>query len=410
MNSIHLSLPRTIMGRIKLPASKSICNRVLMIHALSHSQARIENLSDCDDTNVIVSALREPSDEINIGAAGTAMRFLTAFLAMQEGRETTITGTERMKKRPIGLLVEALRALGADITYIDEEDFPPLRIKGRKLQGGTVSIAGDTSSQYISALLMIAPYLENGLRLELTGKVISLPYIRLTVELMKQFGAEVSWEDTQTLLVRPVHYLPKNFYVESDWSAASYWYSLVALTEGSCIRLSTLFPDSLQGDSACASLFSLLGVHTSFEEDGSVVLTRQGEAIKHWEQDFLEQPDLVQTFVVTCCLLGVHFHFTGLQSLRIKETDRINALEYEMQKLGYLLTATPDTLAWRGERCEAQTSPTIHTYEDHRMAMAFAPAACRLDGINIAHPHVVSKSYPCFWEDIESIRLTSPSI
>lgn len=384
---------------VKLPASKSISNRALILNALSYSPFPIQNLSDCDDTNVLVRALESNDRDFDIQAAGTAMRFLTAFLAKIVG-EWTITGTERMKNRPIRALVDALNSLGARIEYIEKEGFPPLRIFGSVLQGGEISLAGNVSSQYISALLMIAPTMENGLVLHLTGDVISKPYIQLTLQLMKQFGVEAEWQGESTLRVAPQSYRPVPFTVEADWSAASYWFEMMALSRSAHIRLQGLFKHSFQGDAMGARLFSQLGVGYDFGE--GLTLRRTGQITRKFVHNFVNEPDLAQTFAVTCAMLDVPFYFNGLQTLRIKETDRISALKNELKKLGYVLKdPSAGVLAWDGERCEPESNPIINTYEDHRMALAFAPVALvRKEGIRISNPFVVSKSYPHFWEHL----------
>lgn len=388
-----------LRASVQLPASKSISNRALILNALSYSPYDIQNLSDCDDTEVMVKALNSDSRDFDIKAAGTAMRFLTAFLSKIVG-EWTITGTERMKNRPIKLLVDALNSLGARIEYMEKEGYPPLRIFGSALQGGEISLAGGVSSQYISALLMIAPLMEKGLTLHLEGNIISRPYINLTLQLMEQFGVKATWNG-QTIKILPQEYKPIRFTVESDWSAASYWYSIMALSKNAEIELLGLFKNSLQGDAAGAKLFAQLGVGTTFTDRG-VVLKYNGNAVKKLIYNFVNEPDLAQTFVVTCVLLNIPFRFTGLQSLKIKETDRIEALKTELRKLGYLLTDSNDSiLEWNGERCEPEADPIIATYEDHRMAMAFAPAALVLPkGLKVADPEVVTKSYPAYWEDL----------
>ncbi len=386
---------------VQLPASKSICNRALILNALSYSPYEIQNLSDCDDTDVMVKALNSNDSHFDVKAAGTAMRFLTAFLSKVFG-EWTITGTERMKNRPIRILVDALNAVGAKIEYLEKEGFPPLRIMGSALQGGEISLDGGVSSQYISALLMIAPLMEKGLTLHLQGKVISKPYIHLTLQLMKQYGVESEWVGS-TIKVAPQSYRPLPYTVESDWSAASYWYEMMALSQQAEIELKGLFKESLQGDAAGAKLFAQLGVATDYKA-GGVVLRKNGNICQKLIYDFVNEPDLAQTFVTTCAFMDIPFRFTGLQSLKIKETDRIEALKCELRKLGYVLTDTNGSiLEWNGERCEPEAHPVITTYEDHRMAMAFAPASLvRKEGIEIAHPEVVSKSYPHFWENLES--------
>lgn len=390
-----------IRTSVKLPASKSISNRALILNALSYSAYDVENLSDCDDTNLMVEALSSNSRDFNVGAAGTTMRFLTAFLSKVVG-EWTITGTERMKNRPIKVLVDALNALGARIEYMEKEGYPPLRIFGSALQGGEISLPGNVSSQYISAILMIAPLTEQGVTLHLEGNIGSKPYIHITLRLMEQFGVKASWTGN-TIRVVPQEYKPVPFKVESDWSGASYWYEIMALSKDAEIELLGLFKDSLQGDASGAKLFAQLGVGTTYTNRG-VVLRHNGNVCKKLIYNFVDEPDLAQTFVVTCVLLNIPFRFSGLQSLKIKETDRIEALKTELRKLGYVLTDSHDSLLeWNGERCEPEARPVIATYEDHRMALSFAPAALVLpEGIEIAHPNVVSKSYPRYWENLKA--------
>ena len=366
-----------------------------------------ENLSDCDDTEVIIRGLNKQSDIIDIKAAGTAMRFMTAYLSATNS-ENTITGTERMKHRPIGILVDALRDLGAEIEYVGEEGYPPLHIRGKQLEGGTLEIPGNISSQYISALLMIAPILTKGLELKLTGNIISRPYIDLTLHLMHEFGVSAEWTDFDTISVKPQAYQQRAYTIESDWSAASYWYEILALADDtvSKVTLQGLKDGSRQGDSAVRYIFSLLGIKTSFKDKVSnglleAILTRHSRMLNRMEYDFTNQPDLAQTLITVCPLLGIPFHFTGLGSLKIKETDRIEAMKREMEKLGYILYDENGTeLSWNGERCEPMAEPIIETYEDHRMAMSFAPLAIKLGEIRINNPEVVSKSYPHYWDDL----------
>lgn len=389
-------------GTIILPSSKSISNRILILNALCCSSFEPENISDCDDTKVMLRVLDSDGSNFDIGAAGTAMRFLTAFLSKTFG-EWTITGTERMKNRPIRLLVDAIEQLGGKIEYMEKEGYPPLRIFGSALNGGKLELDGGVSSQYISALMMIAPYMRDGLTLELTGKVISKPYIRLTAQLMMAYGAKVVVKENR-VSVLPGEYTPIPYFVESDWSAASYWYQMVALADDARIELPYLLKHSLQGDSYVAELFDKLGVHTTYNKEG-VVLTKKPVLSRKMIHNFVDQPDLAQTFVVTCCLLNIPFYFSGLQSLKIKETDRIEALKNEMRKLGYVITDKKDSvLEWNGERCDASDEP-VRTYEDHRMAMAFAPVALRLGDVAINDPQVVSKSYPHYWEDLQKAGL-----
>jgi len=397
----HITGPQaSVRASIQLPASKSISNRVLILNALGYSPYEINNLSESDDTYVMTRALESNSTHFDIGAAGTSMRFLTAFLSKIVG-EWTITGTERMKNRPIRLLVDALNSVGARIEYMEKEGYPPLRIFGSVLQGGEISLSGGVSSQYISALLMVAPYMEKGLQLHLEGNIISRPYIHLTLSLMKQFGVSSEWKG-HTITIPSQEYRPVPFTVESDWSAASYWYAIAWLSRGAEVELKGLFKDSLQGDAACATLFNQLGISSRFTPEG-VHLKHNGNSCPKLVYDFIDQPDLAQTFVVACAFMNIPFRFTGLQSLKIKETDRIEALKTELKKLGYLITDINDSiLQWNGERCEPDADPVIQTYEDHRMAMAFAPAALLLpQGLKIEHPEVVTKSYPRFWEDLQ---------
>ena len=399
--------PNRIKAEINLPASKSISNRVLVIHSLSGGNATLHNLSDCDDTQVMINALRDMPEVIDIKAAGTAMRFMSAYLSVTEG-EHVISGRVRMKHRPIGVLVDALRRLGADIEYVGEQGYPPLRIRGKQLEGGTLEVPGNISSQYISALLMIGPALRNGLELRLTGDIISRPYIDLTLHVMHEFGCKIEWSSVDTISVKPQRYDDREYVVENDWSASSYWYEMLALSKDkeNGIVLPGLRDASRQGDSVVRYLYSLLGVKTAFKngdhgQDTKVALTRHFSALTRMDYDFINQPDLAQTFVVTCCALGIPFHFTGLASLKIKETDRIEALKTEMRKLGYVLRDVNDCeLEWDGARCEAEDNPSIDTYEDHRMAMSFAPLAITLGCIRINNPEVVSKSYPNYWDDL----------
>ena len=399
MMQIKVTAPAKIHTTIQLPSSKSISDRALIINALGNGTHHPENLSDCDDTRVMIRALNDDKETIDIMAAGTAMRFLTAYLSVTPGTRI-ITGTERMQQRPIQVLVNALRELGADIEYVANDGFPPLRITGRELRKDTISLPGNVSSQYISALLMIAPVLTNGLTIRLTGDIISRPYINLTLQLMNDFGVRAEWTDDHRLKVEPQAYHSIPFYVESDWSAASYWYQIVALSKEAEVTLPGLFKDSYQGDSQVAGIFRSLGVETIYK-DKAVILKKNGKSVERLDYDFINQPDLAQTFVVTCALLNIPFRFSGLQSLKIKETDRMAALITEMRKLGYILHETDGSvLSWEGERCTTEEHPAIDTYEDHRMAMAFAPTCLALPEILINNPQVVSKSYPRYWEDL----------
>ena len=346
MNTYTLLSPSRLRTSVTLPSSKSISNRALVIYALSGCRQLPCNLSDCDDTEVIVRALETMPEVIDIKAAGTAMRFMTALLAAapsMDGASHLLTGTERMRHRPIKVLVDALRRLGADISYAGEEGFPPLRITGRRLEGGQLEVAGNISSQFISALLLIGPVLKRGLTLRLTGEIISRPYIDLTLCTMREFGASADWISVDTIEVKAGGYESRPFLIENDWSAASYWYEMVALSPDAEaeVHLEGLMDGSRQGDSSVRYIFSLLGVNTTFQDSSPaptmVALRKSGQCVRHLDYDFTNMPDLAQTIVVTCCALGVTFHFTGLQTLKIKETDRIEALKTELRKLGFEL-------------------------------------------------------------------------
>ena len=408
MEQYKITAPERLNSTICLPASKSISNRALIIYALSGGRSLPQNLSDCDDTEVIIDALRFMPEEINIKAAGTAMRFMSAYLSVMSGTHI-LTGTDRMQHRPIGILVDALRKLGADIEYVGKDGFPPLRITGKALQGGLLEIPGNISSQFISALLMIGPMLNEGLTLQLSGDVISRPYIDLTLWMMREFGAEAEWTAADAITVKPRPYKGHDYFIENDWSAASYWYEMMALSNDSdsCIKLTGLMDGSKQGDSTTRYIFSLLGVKTSFEtkevgKPQTVTLSRSGRCVPRLEYDFVNAPDLAQTFVVTCAAMNIPFRFTGLSTLKIKETDRIEALKREMKKLGYVIhDVNGNELYWEGERCIPSLAEGIDTYEDHRMALAFAPYALKVSGLKINNPQVVTKSYPHFWEDLQ---------
>ena len=407
--------PHNLQSVIQLPSSKSISNRALLLGALSGEGAHVARMSNCDDTMVMWKNLTERPYTADIMAAGTAMRFLTAYFSACEGEEHVVTGTARMRERPIGVLVDALRKLGADIQYTENEGFPPLHIKGCKLQGGALHLPANVSSQYISALLMIAPIMAQGLTLELVGNIISRPYINMTVSMMKHFGAEVAWTSENTLHVAHKPYKEHMRYaVESDWSAASYWYEMVALSpdEHARIVLPWLNKESLQGDSAIRKFFAPLGVATIFDEDKHCAIIQKDAQLRMdgkdvYELNLVNQPDLAQTLVVTCAALHQPFRFTGLRSLRIKETDRMAALQTELAKFGVVLCIEGDEALniskYTHETLQYNAAP-IATYHDHRMAMAFAPLALVCDNkVEIAHPEVVSKSYPDFWKDIESL-------
>lgn len=393
--------PRRIEGEIDLPASKSISNRVLLLNALCATPGRLSNLAQCDDTDAVLSALAQPdASEVNIGAAGTAMRFLTAYFATREGREVVIDGTERMRQRPIGVLVDALRQLGADIEYVEAEGYPPLKITGTRLHGGALTVSGSVSSQYITAILLIAPVI-GGITLTIEGEIMSRPYIDMTLALMARYGVKAEWREN-VIHVPAGEYTALDFTVEADWSAASYWWAMQAIVPQSRISLKGLEPQSLQGDSRITELMSQMGVtgnwcgrYLDLRSNGGVGCCCSTFA------DLSGTPDIAQTLVVMLCLMGRPFRITGLRTLRIKETDRLEALRTELRKLGYVVKVEgDDAISWHFETTAAEASPHICTYHDHRMAMAFAPAAIRFPGLIIDDAQVVSKSYPLFWEHL----------
>lgn len=392
----------TISARINLPASKSISNRVLIINALCYNPYPVKNLSDSDDTRVLQQALFSNQNKFDIGHAGTAMRFLTAFLSKIVG-EWEITGSERMKQRPIGILVDALSQLGARIEYLEKKGFPPLKIFGSHLKGKTLELDGSISSQYISALLMIAPTIENGLTLKLKGDITSRSYIELTLKLMARFGIQYKWE-RNTITVPEQTYLPGEFTVEADWSGASYWYQILALAEKGEVLLENLQLESLQGDANIAGWFEQFGVISQQKKEGVQLLKTANIQPEKLKLDFIENPDVAQTFACLCVAKQIPFHFFGLKTLKIKETDRISALQNELTKFGAVLTEPAEgELVWDGtlEPSKSEKLPLIKTYHDHRMALAFAPMAMTGQKLEIEDPMVVTKSYPAFWEDLK---------
>ena len=392
--------PEKLKATIQLPASKSISNRVLILNALSLNTHPVENLSDCEDTQVIVDAFNSDSTIFDVKGAGTAMRFLTAFLAGMDG-EWIIKGSKRMHERPIYPLVDTLRTIGAAIEYLENDGYPPLKIQGKRLKGGEVYVSGNISSQFISALMMVAPVMESGLVINIENEAISKPYLNLTIKLMEEYGVYVKWEGHR-IVIKPQVYKPANIKVEADWSAASYWYEMVSLYAHSEITLLGLQKDSYQGDANLVNLFKDLGVSTEFISNG-VIIRKSGKPTKKFFHNFVSEPDLAQTFAAACCFLKVPFIFSGIQSLRIKETDRIEALKTELKKLGFVLHETgSEMLEWSGDRCFVEENAAIDTYDDHRMAMSLAPAAIPFKSLLMNDPHVVSKSYPNFWEDLKT--------
>ncbi|MDO4228475.1 MAG: 3-phosphoshikimate 1-carboxyvinyltransferase [Capnocytophaga sp.] len=397
IHKTHIKSGKTI----QISGSKSETNRLLLLQAL-FPQIKIVNNSNSDDSQVMIQALEKGVGTIDIHHAGTAMRFLTAFFASQEGKEVVLTGSPRMKERPIYILVEALRALGADITYLENEGFPPLKITGKRLINNEVNISAEVSSQYISALMLIAPSLPNGLIIRLIGSLTSVPYVKMTLALLEEIGVEASFHEN-TIVIHPLQYTEnKTIVVESDWSSASYWYSFVALSEiGTALKLRSYKPNSLQGDSVLSEIYTFFGVETSFSANEICLQKKSSLQGKRFSCDLRNAPDIAQTLIVTCFGLGISCDLTGLYTLKIKETDRLEALKTELTKLGATVQATPESL-YMEESNEIHSNVAIDTYNDHRMAMAFAPL-CLKTNIIINNSEVVSKSYPDFWADVEKI-------
>lgn len=393
---------KIIKAVVNLPSSKSISNRALIINALSYNPYPLHNLSDSDDTKVLSTAFNSNKNKFDIGHAGTAMRFLTAFLSKIVG-EWEITGSERMQQRPISILVDALKSIGAQIEYTKNEGFPPLKILGSHLTGKMIELDGSVSSQYISALLLIAPTIENGLSLKLTGNVTSQSYINLTLRLMAKFGVQYRWEGN-VITVPEQNYFPREFTVEADWSGASYWYEILSLCDSGEILLKNLQLESLQGDANIAGWFKQFGVQSIQKDDGVLLIKKENISPKRLVHDFIENPDVAQTMACLCVAKKIPFHFTGLKTLKIKETDRISALQNELAKFGAeLIEPAAGELSWNGilKLNSAVEIPVIETYHDHRMALAFAPMVLADYRIQINDPLVVTKSYPGFWNDLK---------
>ncbi|MBA4849805.1 3-phosphoshikimate 1-carboxyvinyltransferase [Emticicia sp. BO119] len=392
--------------KIQLASSKSESNRALILNALSGFKGDLQNLSSARDTQTMIRLLQSTEPVADVIDAGTTMRFLTAYFAATNQRKS-MTGTARMCERPIGILVEALKSIGAEIDYRQKEGYPPLQINGLSEQkNNEITIRGDVSSQYISALVMIAPTLPKGLTIHLTGDLGSIPYIKMTLAQMKAFGVEVEADWNKKLIsVAPQDYAPTRYQVESDWSGASYWYSIVALAtfEDTKVELLGLKENSLQGDSAIVEIMAQLGVKSTFTKDGVLLTKIPSQQKLAW--DFTNCPDLAQTVAVTCVAKGIEATFTGIESLKIKETDRITALQNELKKFGGSMTEIVTNTEYKVSGSgfiSGSSDITIATYDDHRMAMAFAPLAMLAD-VTIEEPHVVVKSYPSFWDDIKKV-------
>lgn len=413
MNSIKIYSPnKNLRGEIILSGSKSISNRVLLIKALCKGQFEIYNLSGSDDTLSMERLINSNNEVLDAHHAGTTYRFLTAYLALKSETHV-LTGSERMKQRPVKALVDALNYLGANIQYINEEGYPPIKILPSKGQWkNEISLPANISSQYISALLLIAPVLPNGLTLHLNGEIVSRPYIEMTIGIMYFFGVEVFWEN-QTISIKHQEYIPRDFYVEADWSAASYYYTIAGLSESADILLKGLHADSLQGDSTISEIGKIFGIESIFgDHQVRLLKTKDFKPPEHFEYNYINVPDIAQSISVLCGGLGTNGLFTGLQTLRIKETDRIAALQTEFAKMQVYLNKMPEKFSKKTAieyymqegkaTIESTNFPEIDTYNDHRMAMAYAPLGL-LFPIQINDPEVISKSYPGFWKDLESL-------
>lgn len=389
-----------VVCKITPPSSKSESNRVLIIDALGGMKSDLQNLSNARDTQTMIRLLKSDDKTLDVLDAGTTMRFLTAFTAIT-GRETIMTGTKRMRERPIKLLVDALKTLGADITYLENDGYPPIEIQPfnkSAVKTNHIKIRGDVSSQYITALLMTGPLLPNGLILELEGKIGSRPYIEMTLSLMSHFGVIANWKEN-SIEIPNQEYKAATYKVESDWSAASYWYSVLALSNEGKIELEGYKNDSFQGDRSIVDIMENLGVKTTFTSTG--LLLEKTDVYKEFTYDFTHSPDLAQTIAVICAAKGIAATLSGLESLRIKETDRIAAIQNELRKFGSDLIEIEKDVTYKvvpgNFKVDGQT---VATYKDHRMAMAYAPLAL-LGKITIENPEVVDKSYPDYWTDLQ---------
>ena len=396
---------KVINGVVNLTASKSESNRVLIIRALCEQHFPIHNLAAAKDTETMVSLLAEKGKIKDVGPAGTTMRFLTAYYANTPGT-WTLTGSERMRNRPIAFLVDALKSLGANIEYLEKDGCPPMKIQGGKLKGGKITIDGSVSSQYLSALIMIAPSLTGGLEMELTGKIASIPYLKMTLALIAEFGAKYTFEGS-IIKIEEGKYQGKEFTVEADWSAASYWYQIAALSDEANITLKGLKEVSLQGDSAIVEMYKTFGVESTFNGTQVKLLKSNTNSADTFNYDFSDCPDVAQTLAATLIGLNVKGHFKGLESLRIKETDRITAIKNELEKFGASIDILPDDEIQINQATVSSYNGAIETYDDHRVAMSIAPLCLKIDRIEIKEPNVVAKSYPDFWNDLNDKGLVS---
>lgn len=390
--------------KINISGSKSESNRMLILQA-QFPNISIENLSESDDTKVLLEGLKTTNGTVDVHHAGTAMRFLTAYFAAKEDTEIILTGSQRMQERPIGILVNALKSLGADIEYLKNEGFPPLKIKGKSFQKSEVKIKANISSQYISALMLVAPMFPNGLRIYLEGKTTSMPYIEMTLSLLKSIGIKGGFSKNEILISSEKNVETKTLVVESDWSSASYFYSLLALSENAEMTLGSYSNKSLQGDSALALIYDSLGVKTVFNTSEGIILLskKKTELPDSLLLDLSNTPDLAQTIAVTCFGLGISCKLTGLHTLKIKETDRLLALKNELEKMGATIQVDDDSLNLE-KATKINSNKSIETYQDHRMAMAFAPLSLKTK-LAINDAEVVSKSYPNFWKDLQKVGI-----
>ena len=389
-------------SRIEISGSKSETNRLLLLQKL-YPNLQITNASNSEDSIVMEKAFLEDKKIVDIHHAGTAMRFLTAYFAIQENKEVVLTGSQRMQERPLFPLVDALKQLGAEIEYVNKEGFPPIKVKGKNISKNAVDIDASISSQYITALLLIAPKLTNGLEINLQGKITSLSYLKMTLSLLEEIGIDFTFQENHIKVFPAVSIPNKTITIESDWSSASYYYSLVSLSEiGTQITLSSFKKNSLQGDTSVVAIYKNFGVDTHFNEDHSITIIKNSNAITpHLECDLNSSPDIAQTIAVTCFGLGISCHLQGLHTLKIKETDRLFALKTELEKLGAEVVISEVSLQLSTSSF-IKDSIRIKTYQDHRMAMAFAPLALKKN-IIIEDTEVVGKSYPSFWDDLHTI-------
>ena len=396
------SLNKTIYGSIGLESSKSISNRLLIIKELCKTKFEIQNLSNSKDTKILNELLDsfKTRKDINCEDAGTALRFAVAFLTTKKGT-WKVLGSKRMHERPIKPLIDCLIELGAEIKYLEKEGFPPIEIKSKKLKSKKLSLPGDISSQFISALLMVAPTIENGLILEITSKVLSKPYIDMTLDLMRQFGIEHSWEN-KLIKVEQQNYLAKNIRIENDWSAASFWYSFLALSKSGEIKIPNLYANSIQGDSVLSSIYLKLGIKTEFNKD-SIVINKTKNIAKEIELDLSNHPDLALPIIVTCSGLGIKAHLMGLESLKIKESNRLECIKKELEKFNVICSISDSSIKIKENQNIVQPKSTIECHNDHRIAMSIAPLCMKVDSIKFDNKEVVNKSYPKFWEDFDRV-------